>query len=54
MSDFEREIEQELHRVLDPTLAGSIPSWRVPPSAFFRKRLLGGAGVVLGLSLIHI
>jgi hypothetical protein len=52
MSDFEREIEQELHRVLDPTLAGSIPSWRVPPSASFRKRLLGGAGVALGVKVL--
>lgn len=52
MSDFESEIEQELHRVLDPTLAGSIPAWRVPRPGSFAKRLLGGAGAALGVKVL--
>lgn len=52
MSDFEREIEQELHRALDPTLTGSIPAWRVPGPGSLAKRLLGGAGVALGVKVL--
>lgn len=52
MSDFEREIEQELHRVLDPSVAGSIPAWRVPSPRSFTKRLLSGAGAALGVKVL--
>lgn len=52
MSDFESEIEQELHRVLDPTMAGSIPAWRVPGPSSLTKRLLGGAGTALGIKVL--
>ncbi len=48
--DFERELERELHRVLDPIAAAPIPLRR-PTSAGFSKRLLGGAGAALGLKL---
>ncbi len=48
--DFERELERELHRILDPTVAAPIP-FRRAPSGGITKRLLGGAGVALGLKL---
>jgi hypothetical protein len=52
MSDFEREIERELHRALDPTMAVSIPAWRTPSSGSITRRLLGGAGVAIGVKLL--
>jgi len=48
--DFERELESELHRILDPIAAAPIPLRRAPSGAMAR-RLLGGAGVALGLKL---
>lgn len=48
--DFERELERELHRILDPIAAAPIPLRRAPSGAIGR-RLLGGAGVALGLKL---
>lgn len=48
--DFERELERELHRVLDPIAAAPIP-FRRATSGGFSKRLLGGAGAALGLKL---
>ncbi len=48
--DFERELERELHRVLDPIAASPIPLRRATSGAF-SKRLLGGAGAALGLKL---
>ncbi len=48
--DFERELERELHRVLDPIAAAPIPLRRATSGAF-SKRLLGGAGAALGLKL---
>jgi hypothetical protein len=48
--DFERELERELHRVLDPIAAAPIPLRRAT-SGGFSKRLLGGAGAALGLKL---
>jgi hypothetical protein len=52
MSDFEREIEHELHRVLDPALPGTIPAWRVPRPWSMTKRILGGAGFALGVKVM--
>src|SRR5579859_4676438 len=52
MSDFEREIEHELHRVLDTSLAGSIPAWRAPSPGSLGKRVLGGAGAALGVKVL--
>lgn len=52
MTDFEREIEDELHRVLDPTRAGSIPAWRLPSPGSFTKRLVRGAGGALAVKML--
>jgi hypothetical protein len=49
--DFERELERELHRILDPIMAAPIPLRGSPNSGGVMKRLLGGAGVALGLKL---
>ena len=49
--DFERELERELHRILDPITAAPIPLRRDPNSGGIMKRLLGGAGAALGLKL---
>src|SRR6266851_1627716 len=52
MSDFERELEDELHRIVDPMTAGLIPARRATPSTGgTMKRLLGGAGAALGLKI---
>ena len=52
MSDFDREIESELNRVLGPVDRASIPAWRAPASGGPMKRLVGGAGAALGAKLI--
>ena len=53
MNDFERELENELLRILDPMTAGTIPAWRVTtPSGGTVKRLLGGAGAALGVKIL--
>jgi hypothetical protein len=52
MSDFERELEDELHRIVDPMTAGPIPIRRdTASSGGTMKRLLGGAGAALGLKI---
>jgi hypothetical protein len=52
MSDFEREFEDELHRILDPMTAGPIPARRATAaSGGAMKRLLGGAGAALGVKI---
>lgn len=50
--DFERELERELHRVLDPIAAVPIPPRRSPASRGITRRLLGGAGAALGVKLL--
>ena len=52
MSDFEREIEQELHRVLDQSVPATIPAWRVPRPWSMTRRILGGTGVALGFKVL--
>lgn len=52
MSDFEDEIERELHRVLDPATAGTIPAWTATRSGLPARKLLGGAGAALGLKVL--
>jgi hypothetical protein len=53
MSDFEREIEDELHRIVDPMTAGPIPIRRdTASSGGTMKRLLGGAGAALGVKIV--
>jgi hypothetical protein len=52
MSDFDREIELELNRVLGPVDTGSIPAWRAPASGGFVKRILGGTGAALAAKVL--
>jgi hypothetical protein len=52
MNDFERELEGELHRILDPMTAATIPSRRVTDSGGTMKKLLGGVGAALGVKLL--
>ncbi len=52
MSDFDRDIESELSRVLGPVDRGSIPAWRAPASGGLMKRLFGGVGAALGAKLL--
>jgi hypothetical protein len=53
MNDFERELESELHRILDPMTAGPIPARRATAtSGGSMKRLLGGAGAALGVKIL--
>jgi hypothetical protein len=52
MSDFERELENELHRVIDPMLRATIPPRRVATSGGTMKRILGGTGVAIGLKIM--
>jgi hypothetical protein len=51
MNDFERELEYELHRIIDPMTARPIPARRVTTSGGRMKRLLGGAGAAIGLKI---
>src|SRR2546428_5579711 len=50
--DFERELEQELHRILDPIAAAPIPLRRARLSGGIMKRLVGGAGAAIGLKVL--
>jgi hypothetical protein len=52
MSDFDREIERELNRVLGPVDAQTIPAWRTPASGGFMKRILGGTGAAVAAKLL--
>ena len=52
MSDLERELEEELHRVLDPMMAQPIPPRRALSSQAATRKLLGGAGAALGVKLL--
>ena len=52
MSDFDREIERELGRVLGPVENASIPAWRTPASGGFMKKILGGTGAALAAKLV--
>ena len=52
MSEFDREIESELSRVLGPVDRASIPAWRAPASGGVMKRLFGGAGAALGAKFL--
>jgi hypothetical protein len=51
MSEFDREIESELSRVLGPVDRASIPAWRAPASGGVMKRLFGGAGAALAAKI---
>src|SRR5579864_7634170 len=52
MNDFERELEDELHRILDPMTAAPIPGRRVSEPGGAMKKLLGGAGAAIGLKVL--
>ena len=52
MSHLERELEQELHRVLDPIAATPIPARRQAQARGATRALLGGAGAALTLKLL--
>jgi hypothetical protein len=52
MNDFERELEYELHRILDPMTARPIPALRATTSGGRMKKLLGGAGAAIGVKIL--
>jgi len=52
MSDIERELEQELHRVLDPMSARPIPPRRSIQAHRTLKTLMGGAGAALTIKVL--
>ncbi len=52
MSDLERELEQELHRVLDPVSRLAIPARRAPSHGSFYGRIAGGAGAALTVKVL--
>src|SRR6266480_2778723 len=52
MSDLERELEQELHRVLDPIAGLPIPPRRMIRNRRVTRALLGGAGAALSFKLL--
>src|SRR5690242_4338777 len=52
MSDLERELEEELHRILDPMTAQPIPPRRVLADRAAARKLIGGAGAALGVKLL--
>jgi hypothetical protein len=52
MNDFEREMERELHRILDPMTAAPIPFRRPMQPGGSMKKLLGGAGAAIGVKIL--
>jgi hypothetical protein len=52
MSDLERELESELHRVLDPISAVPIPPRRTAGARSATRTVIGGAGAALTVKLL--
>ena len=52
MSDLERELEEALHRVLDPIAARPIPARREVASRGAFRTVIGGAGAALTLKVV--
>lgn len=52
MNNFEQEMENELHRILDPITAGPIPFRRAMQPGGSMKKLLGGAGAAIGVKIL--
>jgi hypothetical protein len=52
MNEFERDLEHELHRILDPMTARPIPVRRSMQPGGSMKRLLGGAGAAIGVKIL--
>jgi uncharacterized membrane protein YgcG len=50
--EFERDLERELHRILDPVAAAPMPPRRTLASRGVTRRLLGGAGAALGVKVL--
>jgi hypothetical protein len=50
--DFDRDLERELHRILDPISASPVPSRRTLASRRVTRRFLGGAGAALGVKVL--
>lgn len=51
-NDFDRELERELHRWLDPMVAAPVPPRTVPARGALGVKLLAGAGAALGAKLV--
>lgn len=51
MNEIERELEFELHRVLDPISRVPIPARRSPVAVTWTRRLMGGTGGALAFKL---
>jgi hypothetical protein len=51
-NDFDRELERELHRWLDPMVAAPIPPRTVPARGVLGVKVLAGAGAALGAKLV--
>jgi hypothetical protein len=52
MNDLERELEQMLHRVLDPIAGRPIPPRRTVPGRGGFRTVMGGAGAALTVKLL--
>jgi hypothetical protein len=52
MNDFDRELEHELWRILDPISAAPIPPRRAIESRAKVRMLLGGTGAALGIKVL--
>jgi hypothetical protein len=53
VSDFDRNIERELGRVLGPVeSSSSIPAWNAPISGGFMKGILGGTGAAIAAKVV--
>lgn len=52
MSDLERELEEALHRVIDPIAARPIPARRLAQNRKGFKTVMGGAGAALTVKLL--
>jgi hypothetical protein len=52
MNFFERDLEDELHRILDPMTAGPIPVRTSMQPGGSMKKLLGGAGAAIGMKIL--
>jgi hypothetical protein len=52
MTDFERELEDDLHRLIDPIAARPIPARKALQPGGSMKKLLGGAGAALGVKIL--
>lgn len=49
---FDSQIERELHLMLDPVVAASVPVRRSRTSSHLMKKALGGAGMALGAKVV--